>query len=43
MQSNQYEYTEDFKYGDNKSNFIIIMMKKGKSIVFFLCISGEIS
>ena len=24
LQSNQYEYTEDLKHGDNKSHFIII-------------------
>ena len=36
MQSNQYKYTEDLKYGDNQGHFIILWWKKVKSKIFNL-------
>ena len=36
MQSNQYEDTEDLKYGDNHGHFIIFRIKKEKSKIFHL-------
>ncbi len=34
MQSNQYDYIEDLKYGDNQDHFIIISLKKWEVKIF---------
>ncbi len=36
MQINQYKYTDDLKYGDNRGHFIILCWKKWISKIFHL-------